>query len=112
MARALLVSVCLSFLALAGCTVTTSNPADDCRSYVENELCPTAMFCGATYLSINDCIYHFESSGSTVLDCDTVSGEDSGALSACRAQTSNSYCGDIVIGGYVNLPPACSGVFF
>jgi len=115
MVRALLVSVCLSVLAVAGCTVTTttSNPAqDDCRSYVENELCPTAQACGATYSSLGSCIAFFESSGSTVLDCDTVTGEDLGALSACRAQTNSSYCSDIVIGGYVNLPPACFSVFY
>src|SRR5215831_16190275 len=112
MVRALFACVCLSFLATVGCTVTTSNPArDDCNFYVENELCPTALACGATYASLGSCVAFFESSGSTVLDCDTVTAEAPG-LSGCEAQTNNAYCSDIVIGGYVNLPPACFGVFY
>ncbi len=115
MVRALIVSVCLSVLATVGCTVTTStsNPArDDCNYYVEHELCPTALQCGATYLSLSDCIYHFESSGNTVLDCDTVTAEASG-LSACEADTNYSYCGYVVdSSGFVTLPANCFGVFY
>jgi hypothetical protein len=116
MVRALIVSVCLSVLASVGCTVTTStttNPAQaDCNFYVENELCPTAQFCGATYSSVGSCINYFESSGSTVLDCDTVTGEASG-LAACENETNNSYCSDVVdSSGFVTLPPACFGVFY
>jgi hypothetical protein len=114
MVRALFVCVFLSVLASAGChvTTTTSNPArQDCYFYVENELCPTAMYCGATYASLNDCIYTFESSGSTVLDCDTVTAEYSG-LSVCEDDTNYSSCGYVVdSAGFVTLPAACYGVF-
>jgi hypothetical protein len=49
MVRALVVSVCLSVVALAGCG-SSRNPAEaDCDFYVENELCPTLQQCGATY---------------------------------------------------------------
>jgi hypothetical protein len=69
------------------------------------------MYCGATYLSLSDCIYHFESSGSTVLDCDTVTAEYSG-LSVCENQTNYSSCGYVVdAAGFVTLPPACYGIF-
>jgi hypothetical protein len=113
MVRALLVSACLAVLAATGCTVTTTNPAqDDCNFYVEHELCPTAMYCGATYASLGACISYFESSGATVLDCDTVTGETSG-LSTCEADTNYSSCGYVVnSAGFVTLPPACYGVFF
>jgi hypothetical protein len=114
MVRALIVSVCLSVLASVGCTVTTStttNPAQaDCNFYVEHELCPTALHCGATYLSLGDCISHFESSGNTVLDCDTVTIEYSG-LTTCEDDTNYSSCGYVVSGGYVTLPASCVGVF-
>ncbi len=114
MVRALIVSVCLSVLASVGCTVTTStttNPAQaDCNFYVEHELCPTAIQCGATYLSLGDCINHFESSGNTVLDCDTVTIEYPG-LTTCEDDTNYSSCGYVVSGGYVILPPSCVGVF-
>jgi hypothetical protein len=112
MVRALFVSVCLSLLATVGCTVTTSNPArDDCNFYVENELCPTAMQCGATYSSLGSCITYFESTGNSVLDCDTVTGEGYG-LSQCEADTNYSSCGYVVSGGYVTLPASCFDVFY
>lgn len=116
MVRALFVSVCLSVLAAAGCHVTTTtstNPAQaDCNYYVEHELCPTAMYCGATYASLGSCINYFESSGATVLDCDTVTVEYSG-LSVCEADTNYSSCGYVVdqATGFVTLPPSCVGVF-
>jgi archaellum component FlaF (FlaF/FlaG flagellin family) len=114
MVRALFVSVCLSVLAAAGCHVTTtsSNPArQDCYYYVEHELCPTAMYCGATYSSLSSCINYFESSGSTVLDCDTVTVEYSG-LYVCENDTNYSSCGYVVDSlGFVTLPASCYGVF-
>lgn len=113
MLRALMVSVCLSFLAATGCHVSTSNPArDDCNFYVEQELCPTALYCGATYFSLNDCITHFESYGSSLLDCDSVTDEGPG-LSTCEADTNYSSCGYVVdAAGFVTLPNACYGVFY
>jgi hypothetical protein len=114
MVRALFVSVCL--FAVVGCGGSTrrtgSNPAQaDCYFYVENELCPTLLECGATYASLNDCINTFETTGNSVLACDSVTAEYSG-LSACEAQTNQSYCDDVVdSAGFAILPPACYGVF-
>ena len=113
MVRALIVSVFLCVVASVGCTVTTSNPArSDCNFYVENELCPTAEYCGATYSSVASCIDYFENSGATILDCSTVTGE-AGGLSSCEAATNYSSCGYVVdSAGFVTLPSACYGVFF
>ena len=107
MVRALLVSVCL--VAVVGCG--SNGPQQDCRDFVENQYCPALQFCGATYASTADCINFFESSGNTVLDCDTVTVEYSG-LGACEAQVNDSYCDELVTAsGYAELPPVCAGVF-
>jgi len=107
MVRALFVSVCL--FAVVGCG--TSTPRSDCEDFVENQYCPTLQACGATYLSTADCINHFESSGNTVLDCDTVTVEY-GGLGACEAQVNGSYCDELVTAdGYAELPAVCAGVF-
>ena len=114
MVRALFVSVCL-FMVVgcgSGTSRTASNQAQsDCYYYVENELCPTLIACGATYSSFNQCVNTFEIAGNSVLACDTVRVEYSG-LYACEDQTNNTYC-DYVVGsdGYAILPPACVGVF-
>jgi hypothetical protein len=110
MVRALLVSVCL--LAAVGCGSGGGGSArGDCQNFVENHYCPTLQYCGATYASVGDCINFFESSGSTVLDCDTVTVEYSG-LGACEADVNNSYCDELVTAsGYAELPPSCAGVF-
>ena len=77
-----------------------------------HELCPTLMYCGATYASLSDCINYFEASGNTVLDCATVSGETSG-LSTCEADTNYSSCGYVVdAAGFATLPNSCYNVFF
>jgi hypothetical protein len=110
MVRALLVSVCL--LSLAGCGSGGNSARADCEDFVENQYCPTLQACGATaYSSVGDCISFFESSGSTVLDCDTVTVEYSG-LGACEAQVNGSYCDELVTSsGYAELPAVCAGVF-
>jgi Tfp pilus assembly protein PilW len=111
MVRALLVSVCL--FSLAGCGSGSGNAArNDCYDFVENQYCPALLFCGATaYTSTSDCIGFFESSGNTVLDCDTVTVEYSG-LGACEAQVNDSYCDELVTAsGYAELPAVCAGVF-
>jgi len=110
MVRALFVSVCL--LAMVGCGSGGGNPArSDCDFYVSNELCPTLMYCGATYASLGDCINYFENTGNTVLDCSTVTVEYSG-LSTCEADTNYSSCGYVVDAfGYATLPLSCYGVF-
>jgi hypothetical protein len=110
MVRALLVSVCL--FSLAGCG-SGGNPArSDCEDFVENQYCPTLLACGANnYASVGDCINFFESSGSTVLDCDTVTVEYSG-LGTCEAQVNGSYCDELVTAsGYAELPAICASVF-
>lgn len=109
MVRALL--VCVSLFSLMGCG-SSSNPArNDCYNFVENYYCPTLQFCGATYQSTGACISYFESSGNTVLDCDTVTGEYPG-LGACEADVNNSYCDELVTAsGYAELPASCVGVF-
>ncbi len=115
MVRALFVSMCL-FMVVgcgSGTTHTASNAAqDDCFFYVENELCPSLLQCGATYYSsLNDCINYFEYSGNTLLDCATVTVEYSG-LPACEAETNNSYCDYLVDGfGGATLPAICLSVF-
>jgi len=110
MVRALLVSVCL--LAAVGCGSGATNAArSDCYYYVENELCPTLIHCGATYTSFSSCVNHFENSGNTVIDCATVSVEYSG-LSVCEADTNYSSCSYVVdSAGYATLPASCLGVF-
>ena len=99
---------------VVGCSAsaTTSNPArDDCDFYVENELCPTLLHCGATYTSLNSCINYFENSGNTVLDCATVTVEYAG-LSTCENATNYSSCQYVVdSSGFAILPAACLGVF-
>ena len=109
MVRALLVSVCL--FSFVGCGSGGNSARSDCEDFVENQYCPTLIACGATYLSLGDCINHFESSGNTVLDCDTVTVEYSG-LGACEAQVNGSYCDELVTAsGYAELPAVCAGVF-
>lgn len=111
MVRALLLSVCL--LAAVGCGSGGGNPArSDCYYYVEHELCPTVIYCNATYASFDDCVNHFENSGNTVLDCATVSEEFAG-LAQCEADTNYSSCGYVVdqSSGYATLPASCYGVF-
>jgi len=109
MVRALLVSVCL--FSLAGCGSGGNSARSDCEDFVENQYCPTLQACGATYSSVGDCINFFESSGSTVLDCDTVTVEYSG-LGACEAQVNASYCDELVnSSGFAELPAVCAGVF-
>jgi hypothetical protein len=101
-------SLCL--FAVAGCG-SSHSPQDDCNFYVENELCPTLMYCGATYSSLGSCINFFENSGNTVLDCATVTAEYAG-LSTCEADTNYSSCGYVVDAlGYATLPASCYGVF-
>ena len=110
MVRALLVSVCLLSLSLVGCG-SSNSARNDCYDFVENHYCPTLQFCGATYASTADCISYFESSGNTVLDCDTVSVEYSG-LGACEADVNDSYCDELVTSsGFAELPASCVGVF-
>ncbi len=105
-------SVCL--FGVVGCSVsaTTSNPArEDCDFYVENELCPTLLHCGATYASLGSCINFFENSGNTVLDCATVTVEYSG-LNYCEADTNYSSCSYVVdSSGFATLPNSCLNVF-
>ena len=110
MVRALFVSVCL--MAMVGCGSGGGNHArSDCEFYVENELCPTLIYCGATYTSQAECVAHFETSGNTVLDCATVTVEYSG-LSTCEADTNYSSCYSVVDAfGYASLPSSCVGVF-
>jgi hypothetical protein len=116
MVRALFVSACLFMV--VGCGSGTShhgasNPAqEDCFFYVENELCPALLQCGAlNYSSVNDCINYFEYSGATLLDCGTVTVEY-GGLSSCEAQTNNSYCDELVDAfGNATLPNVCLSVF-
>jgi len=114
MVRALFVSVCLFMVVGCGGSTrrTGSNPAQaDCYYFVENELCPTLIACGATYSSFNQCVDTFEIAYNSVLACDTVTIEYAG-LSACEAQTNQSYCYDVVdSSGFAILPPACIGVF-
>ena len=108
MVRALFVSVCL--FTVVGCS-TASTPRSDCEDFVENQYCPALQFCGATYASTADCINFFESSGSTVLDCDTVTVEYSG-LGACEARVNDSYCDELVTAsGFAELPAVCASVF-
>ena len=114
MVRALFVSVCL--MAMVGCGSgghSASNPAQsDCYFYVENELCPTLIQCGATYSSLDSCINYFEYSSNNVLDCATVTAEYAG-LSACEADTNYSYCDYVVDSfGYATLPYSCYGIFY
>jgi hypothetical protein len=111
MVRALFVSVCL--MAMVGCGSGGTNPArSDCDYYVQNELCPSLISCGAAdYSSVGDCINFFENSGNTVLDCATVTVEYSG-LSQCEADTNNTSCGYIVDAfGNATLPASCYPVF-
>lgn len=110
MVRALLVCVCL--LSLAGCGTSSGNSAQtDCYDFVENQYCPALQFCGATYTSTAACISYFESSGNTVLDCDTVTVEYAG-LASCEAQVNDSYCSELVTAsGFAELPAVCAGVF-
>ena len=115
MVRALFVSVCL--MAMVGCgsgsTGGGTNPArSDCEFYVENELCPSLIYCGGTgYATLGDCINFFENSGNTVLDCRTVTVEYSG-LSTCENDTNNTACGYIVDAfGNARLPYSCQTVF-
>jgi hypothetical protein len=112
MVRALFVSVCLMVMVGCGSGGTSGNAArSDCNFYVANELCPTLMYCGATYTSLSDCINYFQHSGNTVLDCATVTVEYSG-LSTCEADTNYSSCYYVVDDfGYATLPLSCYGVF-
>jgi hypothetical protein len=110
MVRALFVSVCL--MAMVGCGSGGTNPArSDCEFYVENELCPTLIYCGAYYQSVGQCISFFENSANNILNCSTVTVEYSG-LSACEADTNYSYC-DYVVDAFGNatLPASCYPVF-
>jgi hypothetical protein len=95
-----------------GCGTSSGNPARaDCYDFVENQYCPALQYCGATYASVGACINFFESSGNTVLDCDTVTVEYAG-LASCEAQVNNSYCDELVTSsGYAELPPICASVF-
>jgi hypothetical protein len=112
----LMFSVCL-LTTVAGCGgsthVTTNVAQADCDDFVENFLCPTLQYCGASYSSVGSCIAFFEGSASASdpLYCDTVTVEYTG-LASCEAEVNDSYCAELVdAAGYATLPPACLGVF-
>ena len=114
----LVLSVCLLTATVAGCgsgTTTASNPAEaDCDDFVENFLCPTLIYCGATiYDGTADCANFYENgpmSQGDFLQCSTVTVEYSG-LAHCESVVNHSYCSELVSGGVATLPPACMGVF-
>jgi hypothetical protein len=103
MVRALFVSICL--FAVVGCG--SSRPATtDCDDFVENVLCPRAVYCGGDYTSLNDCIGYFETQ---VFDCPTV--DENPGLGACEDDIDNDTCSYLVPNGTFVPPNSCTDVF-
>jgi hypothetical protein len=109
MVRALFVSVCLSVLATAGCTVTHSNPAqDDCDTVVTQDFCPRVVNdCG--YISFSECV----SSAEAQLGCGSVISESPSTLDTCDYDINTFSCGSLFYGnGTVYVPTSCLNAFY
>ncbi len=107
MVRALVVSVCLGVLALAGCG--SSNPArSNCDSVVTNDFCPRVVdSCG--YVTFSDCV----SAAEAQLDCGGVVDDSPAGLDTCDYDINTYSCGSLFYGnGTVFVPSSCVSAFY
>jgi hypothetical protein len=108
MLRALVVSVCVSVFALAGCGTSTNPARSNCDTVVTQDFCPRAVdSCG--YYSFSACVSDAEAQ----LGCGVVIDYSPAALDACDYDINTYSCGALFdVYGNVAVPLSCLSAFY